>query len=129
VNSSRKLCGEEKMAQEKMIAFCGISCSDCPAYRATMANDDELRREVAEQWGSDAFPLSAEDVHCMGCNVMDGEVMEFVKKCKVRLCASSRGVENCAHCEEYACDLLKKVWSYVGDEKARENLERILKDL
>jgi hypothetical protein len=117
------------MAQEKIIAFCGISCSDCPAYRATMANDDELRRDVAGKWGSDAFPLTPDDIHCLGCPVMDGEVMEFVKKCKVRLCASSKGVVNCAHCEAYACDLLQKVWSYVSDKEAKGNLEGIRKDL
>lgn len=117
------------MDEGKIIAFCGICCSDCPAYRATMKHDDALRKEVAKKWSSDEFPLSAKEVNCMGCTVMDGEVMEFVRNCKVRQCASDRGVENCAHCKEYACSILEKVWSYVSDNEAKKNLERIRNDL
>ena len=34
-----------------MLAFCGIDCSNCPVYRATMTNDEILKRETAEKWG------------------------------------------------------------------------------
>ncbi len=117
------------MAQEKIIAFCGICCSDCPAYRATVENDDAMREEVAKKWSSDEFPLSAKEVNCLGCKVMDGGVMSFVQKCKVRQCASEKGVENCAHCEAFACALLEKVWGYTGDEAAKRTLERIRENL
>ena len=33
-----------------MIAFCGLICTDCPAYLATQADDDSARKKVAEQW-------------------------------------------------------------------------------
>jgi hypothetical protein len=33
---------------EKMVAFCGIVCTDCKAFIATQENNDVKRREVAE---------------------------------------------------------------------------------
>lgn len=33
---------------DKMIAFCGIVCSECPAFVATQKDDDAKRKEVAE---------------------------------------------------------------------------------
>ncbi|WP_366934720.1 DUF3795 domain-containing protein [Mesotoga sp.] len=30
-----------------IIAFCGIDCTQCDTYRATLANDDSMRRETA----------------------------------------------------------------------------------
>ena len=32
---------------EKMIAYCGLVCSDCGAFIATQKNDDKMRAEVA----------------------------------------------------------------------------------
>ncbi len=117
------------MTEEKIIAFCGICCSDCPAYKATIANDDEMRKDVAEKWTSDECPLTAQEVHCLGCPKIDTPVMCFVGKCEVRLCAVDKGVENCAYCEDYACDILQKVWGYVGDDEAKKNLDSICKNL
>jgi hypothetical protein len=38
----------------KIVAFCGLICTDCGAFIATQENDDAKRREVAEAW-SKAF--------------------------------------------------------------------------
>lgn len=35
---------------EKMIAFCGIICTECPGFIATQRDSDEERRRVAESW-------------------------------------------------------------------------------
>jgi hypothetical protein len=49
-NSPNWLHGNQETPAEpeKMIAYCGIACSECPAYVATQKNDDKLResREV-----------------------------------------------------------------------------------
>jgi hypothetical protein len=116
------------MSEKRIIAFCGISCSDCPAFKATVANDDDLRRDVAEKWSSDEYPINAKDVNCLGCIDIDNPVMSFVGKCRVRLCAAEKGVETCASCEDYACEVLQGVWDYIGDNEAKENLEAIRKN-
>ena len=35
---------------EKIIAYCGLICSECPAYIATQKDSDEERKKVAEKW-------------------------------------------------------------------------------
>ena len=35
---------------DKIIAYCGLVCSDCSAYVATQANDQEALERVAAQW-------------------------------------------------------------------------------
>lgn len=34
----------------QMMAYCGIMCDECPAYKATVDNNDELRKKTAGQW-------------------------------------------------------------------------------
>lgn len=117
------------MDEKRIIAFCGISCLDCPAYKATIANDNELRKSVAETWSSDEFPLAAKDVNCLGCVDLDNPVMCFVGKCKVRKCAAEKGVGTCASCGDYACEILQEVWNHTGDGEARKNLDAIRKTM
>jgi hypothetical protein len=50
------------MDNGKIIAFCGILCSDCPAYLATQAADDEALAKQAAEWSSDEYPLTADDL-------------------------------------------------------------------
>ncbi len=43
-----------------MLGYCGVECSKCPAYIATINNDDELRRryaaEQSEFYGMEILP-------------------------------------------------------------------------
>ena len=34
------------------IAYCGLDCETCEARLATVKNDNELRRKVAEEWSA-----------------------------------------------------------------------------
>ncbi len=114
---------------KEIIAFCGIVCSECPAYKATITNDDDLRRETAKKWTSDEFPIAAEHINCYGCTISGQKLMEFCSACKVRCCGLEKGVKNCAYCEEYACELLEGVWKYLGLPEIRQKLEQIRKSL
>jgi hypothetical protein len=33
---------------DKMIAFCGLTCTECPAFIATQKNDDKEREKVTK---------------------------------------------------------------------------------
>ncbi|GAF97750.1 unnamed protein product, partial [marine sediment metagenome] len=41
---------EEHTTMEKMIAYCGLTCTRCPAFLATQQDDDSQRAQVAEMW-------------------------------------------------------------------------------
>jgi len=34
----------------RIVAYCGIVCSDCEAYRATQSGDREALKRVAAKW-------------------------------------------------------------------------------
>ncbi|MFW9805274.1 MAG: DUF3795 domain-containing protein [Candidatus Thorarchaeota archaeon] len=99
-----------------MMAYCGLDCAECPAHLAWKNNDDELRKKQAIEWGSPEFSLTAADINCVGCKIDSEPKFKFCADCSVRICASKRGVETCAHCDDYGCDTLKAWLEQAGDE-------------
>jgi hypothetical protein len=108
---------------EKLIAACGIDCSECEARKATLANDNELRAEVAEKWGKqyDAN-LTAEHINCNGC-MEAGVHFSHCNECDYRACVRSKGLTSCADCSDYPCEMLEQFFGFVP--KAKENLEAL----
>ncbi len=113
---------------QEMISYCGLVCTGCPAFIATQANSDEERQRVVEKWSSEQFPLSAEDINCDGCLSTDKRLFKFCNDCEVRVCAVDKGVANCAHCADFACAKLDKLWEMINNPEARERLEAMRKD-
>ncbi len=109
---------------KKMIAFCGLDCGECDAFRATQKNDGKLRAEVAAKWSKQyGAPLKPEDINCVGCAVKAGAHVGHWAVCDVRLCGQAKDVANCAYCPEYGCDKLAKYHQMAPQMKA--NLEAI----
>lgn len=109
---------------EKIVAFCGIICNECPAFIAKQTNDDELRRKTAEEWSTEDFPLKASDISCDGCT-SGGELVSFCQVCDVWKCGTEKEVKNCAFCTEYPCEKLEMPWSLTS--QAKEVLDEIRK--
>ena len=114
---------------EKMIAFCGLVCTECPAFIATQKDDDEARKKVAESWSSEQYPLKAEDINCNGCLTTEGRLIKFCEHCEVRFCGFDKSVKNCAHCDEFPCKALQKIWAITESPDAKARLEEIRKSL
>jgi len=112
-----------------MIACCGLDCAGCPAYIATRQDDQAGRERVASLWSTKEFPLKPEDVICEGCRSTSGRLMSFCRACKTRACCLARGHENCAHCEEYVCELLERHFSQSQALEMRSTLDGIRKRL
>lgn len=111
---------------EPIVAYCGLNCGECPAYVATQSGDPAALERVAAQW-REAFSmpdLTADDVVCDGCLPCDGgRLSGYCTTCAIRACAVERGVANCAHCADYACEKLTGFWAHAPEAKA--TLERI----
>lgn len=96
----------------RIVAYCGIICSDCPAFEATQMDDDAERRRVAELWTEQySKEYKVEDINCDGCLTEGQRVFSYCNICEIRKCARERNVENCAYCEEYACEKLSKLFN------------------
>ena len=103
---------------KKIISICGNICSDCSAFKATLKDDDLKRKETAKSWSkiyeSDIKP---EDINCEGCLSKGKIVFSYCNVCEIRKCGFEKGVENCAHCDEYTCDKLEGFFKSVPDNR------------
>ncbi len=79
---------------DKMIAFCGIVCTECPAFLATQKDDDNERRKVAEMWSKKKKrQIKPEDIDCDGCLSESGRLFAYCRVCEKRKCGLERGVK------------------------------------
>jgi hypothetical protein len=111
----------------EMIAYCGLRCNECKAFKATQTHDIEWKKQIAKHWTEELkMELSSEDVNCRGCksDTLSGWCRKI---CKIRPCAAERKVETCAHCNDYVCAKLKEFLP--NEPEATKNLEEIRKTL
>jgi hypothetical protein len=103
---------------EKMIAYCGLVCSDCPTFLATQNDDDIMRQKTAELL-SEKYGLNfkPEEINCDGCMADSRKLIGYCHTCEVRKCGRAKAVENCAVCDEQPCDKLKKFHEFSPDAK------------
>jgi hypothetical protein len=112
----------------RIVAVCGLICSDCPAYVATQADDRAALERVAAEWRQayNAPNITVESVICDGC--LDGErKCGHCAECNIRACGVARGVANCAHCPDYGCEKLQGFFGFVP--QARATLDEIRRSL
>jgi hypothetical protein len=110
---------------ERMVAYCGLVCTDCKGYLATQADDREALEKLAEQarkdWG--VADATAESVKCDGCLSESGRKIGYCAECEIRACGVGRGVLNCAVCDDYGC---AKISGFIANvPEARATLEGI----
>jgi len=112
---------------DKIIAYCGLVCTECPAYIATQENDDAKRKNVADMWSKQyKMQVKTEDINCDGCNVAGKRLLGYCSVCEIRKCGQNHGVANCAYCVEYGCEKLNKFFAMAPHAKA--SLEEIRKN-
>jgi RecJ-like exonuclease len=112
---------------DKMIAYCGIVCTECPAFIATQQNDDAKRKQVAETWSKQyKMTVKAEDINCDGCTSGGKRLLNYCSICEIRKCGQGKGVKNCAYCDEYACEKLTRFLA-IAPPETKASLEEIRK--
>jgi len=124
VESEKTLLFGREETMDEIIAFCGLTCTGCPVYLATQKDDDRERERVAERW-TKLFNTKFEpqDVNCDGCVAEGGRLFSFCGVCEIRKCGQARGVQNCAFCDDYACQKLEDWFARVSE--AKQTLDRI----
>ncbi|MGF7059132.1 DUF3795 domain-containing protein [Brassicibacter mesophilus] len=90
----------------KIVAYCGLVCDDCPAFIATKNNDLAQKEKLSEEWSSPQYKVSPEDINCTGCHSDSNVVFKFCRECEIRICGIGKGKNNCAYCNEYPCTKL-----------------------
>lgn len=112
----------------RMIAHCGLICSNCPTFLATKNNDDVARQKTAilyaEKYG---FDLKPEDINCDGCLTVGGRQISFCQTCDIKQCCNSSRLENCALCDEQQCEKLIKFHQF--SQEARNSYYALKKEI
>ena len=74
---------------DKMIACCGLDCERCEAHKATVNDDNDLRKKVAKEWSElNKVTITPEMINCDGCR-MDGRKTRSANPCVRSGCAFS----------------------------------------
>ena len=115
----------------EMISYCGLTCHACPIYLSTREKDPKKKREtrveIAQQikkiYGQEYKPEDVTD--CDGCKTENGRLFSGCRYCEIRKCAREKSIENCAHCDEYACEKLKEFFATEAHAHAKERLDKI----
>jgi len=105
---------------DRMVAMCGLVCTDCDAYKATQANDTDWLQRVVEQWKTEyqAPDLTIEGVACDGCVTGSTRLCGHCHECEIRLCGLEKGVANCGECAGYeSCERIQNFFKMVPTAK------------
>lgn len=99
------------------IAYCGYDCTNCPIYQASIKNDIELLKIISYA----SIDVDINTIKCLGCSKENNN--KYCSKCPIRLCASTKSIENCGHCKEFPCDKLNSIspqtYQYLDDTNKR----------
>ncbi len=110
---------------ERMIAYCGLICTDCGAYIATRAKDQAAIERVAAEWrvAHNNPNITADGVPCDGC-LAEGIKCFHCTECDIRACGKQHSVTNCAHCAEFPCERIQQFMGWVPQAAATLQAER-----
>lgn len=109
------------MESERLIAACGLDCSQCRIFQA--AESPEAAQEVVDWFRTERdVELSVDDVRCQGCKADRDK--HWSPECWIlRCCVDDQGLEFCSECEAFPCQGLSE-WAE-GGERYKEALERL----
>jgi hypothetical protein len=105
---------------QELVGYCGVVCSECPAYLATQSDDQAARQKVADMWKAQFHTeVKAEDVNCDGCLATGKRQVGYCAICEIRKCGSAKNIFNCAFCTDYPCEKLVKWQTQAPKTKAK----------
>jgi hypothetical protein len=97
----------EDQLENGILTKCGYRCDLCLAYKPNVEINDK-RSVLSDGWFEIfGFRIQPSDIICDGCVSCENPVL-IDKACPVRPCVDSKGLKNCAFCEEYICEKLKQ---------------------
>ncbi|MDR0300973.1 MAG: DUF3795 domain-containing protein [Treponema sp.] len=86
---------------EKLIAYCGLDCAECGAYKALKNNDQALREKTATEWTKvHNFNFTPDMINCTSCKG-NGVQVGHCSECEIRKCASGKNIVNCGACVSF----------------------------
>lgn len=91
---------------EKVYSKCGMRCDLCLVYSPNVDENDrreEICKVFAKVWNG--YEPNPKEIICDGCSANTENVILFSPDCKTRQCVMDKGLEHCAYCNHYPCDI------------------------
>lgn len=102
----------------QMMAYCGLMCDECSAYKATVADSDKLRKTTAEQWSKMyKADIRPEQINCRGCR--SNVRFAHCNVCEIRACCIEKQLDHCGECASSPCSKVKAIVDHVPGVKER----------
>ena len=92
-----------------IITYCGYRCNLCLAYKDNVKSEKDKQKFSDGLFKYFGFRMDPEECYCEGCRkdeTKDPKPLDT--NCPVRPCAIEKEMENCANCENYICNKLRK---------------------
>ena len=111
------------MISERM-GICGLDCVSCDLYR--LPSDEQIQARFLpwfrrQGWLGEDERIDVvieKKMYCKGCG--DADVC-WSSDCKLASCCRERGLQSCAYCADFICDLLRQE-HMGGDERYLEGI-------
>jgi hypothetical protein len=105
--------------ENKMIACCGLICTECPAYIATQDGDAEKIAAIAVLWSKQFnVNVTSDSVWCDGC-IVEGRKCAHCHECEIRACSLSKKLANCGLCGDLdSCEKIQGFFNLAPQAKA-----------
>lgn len=100
---------------EPIISKCGYRCDLCPAHESNLKTEAD-KKIMCDAWNK-YLGGSIEPEAISACGGCQAEGNQGDESCPVRPCAIGKGVETCAHCEEFACEKVKSKMNFVEESE------------
>lgn len=101
------------------LAYCGFDCTECPVYQATKTKDENLRSELLARYHTPENNLTLAKLYCEGCLSASASQTKFCCGCTIRLCAEVKGIDTCAACKQYPCEIIEESLPLNGQGRKR----------
>jgi len=88
-----------------MVCYCGIDCTRCRTFHATINNDNEMRELIKAYYEEIGSIIEVKNLNCLGC--CSDEMLSACAGCPYMKCGKEKGLKRCDECSEYPCESLK----------------------
>ena len=99
--------------KKPIVSKCGYRCDLCPAQESNLKSETD-KKIMCDAWNK-YIGGSIEPEAISACGGCQAEGNQGDESCPVRPCAIGKGVETCAHCEEFACEKVKSKMNFVEE--------------
>ncbi|WP_310602580.1 helix-turn-helix domain-containing protein [Anaerosporobacter sp.] len=101
------------------IGCCGSNCFTCDTLKATLTDDDELRKKESEKLKNN-FNIDVDymQINCFGCT-SNNRYASCISNCPWHPCCEKHNATRCNKCKQYPCNKINDLFQHLPE--FREN--------